>query len=134
MRWRCPADAIGLRLGFPTFSVGARRAPGPSSTGQKHHGRLAIGAYQAAQELRVVIPDRLSVIALDDSEILGEDLRPPLTTVQLPYFRMGQEAVRSIIGQMRDGRRAGSEIKVTCNIVRRQSVCSPSPTDPEPAG
>ena len=112
----------------------ALRLPAPPTALICLDGRLAMGAYQAAQELRVVIPDQLSVIALDDSEILGEDLRPPLTTVQLPYFRMGQEAVRSIIGQMRDGRRAGSEIKVTCNIVRRQSVGSPSPTDPEPAG
>ena len=47
---------------------------------------------------------------------------------------MGQEAVRSLIGQMRDRRRAGNEIKVTCDIVRRQSVDSPSPTDPQPAG
>jgi LacI family transcriptional regulator len=112
----------------------ALRLPAPPTALICLDGRLAMGVYQAAQELRVVIPDRLSVIALDDSEILGEDLRPPLTTVHLPYFRMGQEAVRSLIGQMRDGRRAGSEIKVTCDIVRRQSVCSPSPTDPEPAG
>ena len=112
----------------------ALRLPAPPTALICMDGRLAIGAYQAAQELRVMIPDRLSVIALDDSEILGEDLRPPLTTVQLPYFRMGQEAVQSIIGQMRDGHRAGTEIKVTCNIVHRQSVGSPSPTDPEPAG
>ena len=115
-------------------TIAALRRPVPPTALICLDGRMALGVYHAAQELCVVIPDQLSVIALDDSEILGEDLRPPLTTVHLPYYRMGQEAVRSLVGQIREGRVTGSVTRVTCDIVRRQSVGSPSPADKEPTG
>jgi LacI family transcriptional regulator len=120
-------------------TITALRQPVPPTALICLDGRMAMGAYQAAQELGVVIPDRLSVIALDDAEILGEDLRPPLTTVHLPYFRMGQEAVRSLVGQIRDGqiresRGTGTETRVACDIVRRQSVGAASPASAAPPG
>jgi LacI family transcriptional regulator len=119
-------DAAGGHRG----AITALRQPVPPTALICMDGRMAIGAYQAAQELQIVIPNRLSVIALDDAEIPGEDMRPPLTTVHLPYFRMGLEAVRSLVGQIRDGQireGIGTETRVICDIVRRQSVCAASP-------
>jgi LacI family transcriptional regulator len=54
--------------------------------------RLAIGAYRAAGELGLRIPEDLSVVSFDHDDFV-ELLRPALTTVGLPYERMGEKAV-----------------------------------------
>ncbi len=57
---------------------------------------IAFGAYQAAQELRLRIPEDLSIASFDDDEIAGY-LRPQLTTAQIPYEQMGREAMRLLL-------------------------------------
>ena len=53
--------------------------------------QMAIGAYRAAYELGLTIPDDLSVIGFDDLEI-SSYLNPPLTTVAQPAFEIGYTA------------------------------------------
>ena len=59
--------------------------------------RVAFGAYQAIAEAGLRIPDDVSVVSFDDSE-LARWLRPQLTSVALPYFDMGRIAVESVLG------------------------------------
>jgi LacI family transcriptional regulator len=54
--------------------------------------RLAIGAYRAIRELGLKIPDDISIVSFDHDDF-GEMLRPSLTTVGLPYEKMGEKAV-----------------------------------------
>jgi len=58
---------------------------------------LAMGAYQALQELKISIPDQMSVVGFDDLELISGGLRPGLTTVRLPHYQMGREAVEKLI-------------------------------------
>ncbi len=54
--------------------------------------RIALGAYQAAQAAGLRIPADLSVVSFDDSD-LASWLQPPLTTVALPHYALGRQAV-----------------------------------------
>jgi LacI family transcriptional regulator len=58
---------------------------------------LAMGAYQALQELKISIPDQVSVVGFDDLELISGGLRPGLSTVRLPHYQMGREAVEKLI-------------------------------------
>jgi LacI family transcriptional regulator len=54
--------------------------------------RLAIGAYRAVREMGLSIPEDISIVSFDHDDF-GELLRPTLTTVGLPYEKMGEKAV-----------------------------------------
>jgi LacI family transcriptional regulator len=62
-----------------------------------YNDSLAMGAYQALQELKISIPDQMSVVGFDDLELISGGLRPGLTTVRLPHYQMGREAVEKLI-------------------------------------
>jgi LacI family transcriptional regulator len=54
--------------------------------------RLAIGAYRAVNDMGLRIPEDISIVSFDHDDF-GELLRPSLTTVGLPYEKMGEKAV-----------------------------------------
>lgn len=58
--------------------------------------RIALGAYQALREAGRVIPDDVSVISFDDSEMAAW-LRPQLTSISLPHFQLGWRAVARLL-------------------------------------
>jgi LacI family transcriptional regulator len=60
--------------------------------------RIAFGAYQALREAGVTIPDDVSVISFDDSE-LAAWLRPQLTSISLPHYQLGWQAVELLLNQ-----------------------------------
>lgn len=53
----------------------------------------AFGAYQALAEAGLRVPDDVSVVAFDDSE-LAQWLRPGLSSVALPQEELGRQAAR----------------------------------------
>jgi LacI family transcriptional regulator len=63
--------------------------------------RIALGAYQAVRGAGLAIPDDLSVVSFDDSE-LAAWLRPPLTSISLPHYQLGWQAVELLLGPSRD--------------------------------
>jgi LacI family transcriptional regulator len=84
-----------------------------------------MGAYQAAREVGLSIPEDLSIVGFDDQELIAANLRPGLTTMQLPHYEMGRWAVRRLLEH-----RATNDTEVTnallpCPLVRRASVTSP---------
>src|SRR5690606_7826314 len=58
--------------------------------------RIAMGAYQAAQSLGLSIPDDLSIISIDNFELLADALLPGLTSIALPHYEMGQWAIERL--------------------------------------
>jgi len=62
--------------------------------------RIAMGAYQAAQEAGLVIPDDLSVVSFDDSDIASW-LQPQLSSVAIPHFELGRLAVEILLSEDR---------------------------------
>lgn len=62
--------------------------------------RLALGAYQALGEVGMTIPGDVSVVSFDDSD-LASWLRPQLTSIALPHYRLGRTAVELLLtGQL----------------------------------
>jgi LacI family transcriptional regulator len=64
--------------------------------------RLAFGAYQAAAERGLSVPDDISVVSFDNDETAAY-LRPGLTTIALPHEQMGREAVRLLLSDKAPG-------------------------------
>jgi LacI family transcriptional regulator len=60
---------------------------------------LALGAMQAARDAGLPVGTRLALVGFDDLPVCAY-LDPPLTTVHLPVFELGAEAVRLLIGQI----------------------------------
>ena len=83
--------------------------------------RLAFGAYQALQDLGLLVPSDVSIVSFDDDEIAAY-LRPGLTTIALPHEAMGRVAVELLL----DGTKGKAHL-VPMPIVRRgsHSVLSP---------
>jgi LacI family transcriptional regulator len=65
----------------------------------------------------------MSVAGYDDYRVIAETLYPPLTTVDLPYQRMGEEAARLMLGFLRgSGPEGPTKIAVRGEVRWRGSV------------
>jgi LacI family transcriptional regulator len=92
--------------------------------------RMAMGAYHAAAERGLRIPDDLSVIGFDNQELIADGLRPRLTTLALPHYDMGAWAVETLIRRIDGLERDGPDnVALTCPLVARESVTAPPLTD-----
>jgi LacI family transcriptional regulator len=80
--------------------------------------RIAMGAYQALAQAGLSVPDDVSVVSFDNSE-LATWLRPRLTSVSLPYAEMGAIAVEVLLDP--DGATSGIT-RVPMPVARGGSV------------
>lgn len=83
--------------------------------------RLATGVYQALRDRGLQVPDDMSVMSFDDED-LASIVRPPLTTLRLPYREMGEVAVSQLLTLV-DGKNlpeASTLLKLP--LIRRKSV------------
>lgn len=83
--------------------------------------RMALGAYDAVKELGLRIPEDISIVGYDDQEMIVQYMRPPLTTVRIPYFEMGELAASSVL----DGVSPRREM-LRCSPVVRGSLDRPA--------
>lgn len=60
--------------------------------------RLALGAYQALGEAGIRVPDDVSVVSFDDDQIASW-IAPKLTTLALPHYDLGREAVEILLAE-----------------------------------
>jgi LacI family transcriptional regulator len=89
--------------------------------------RMAMGAYQAAADLGLRIPEDVSIVGFDNQENIADGLRPGLTTMALPHYEMGQWAVQTLIDLVDSGVQhpVHQVLRLPCPLVRRASVGSP---------
>lgn len=91
-----PADAgAGLELTRRMLEI-----PHPPTAFFCGTDRMAMGAFDAIREAGLRIPDDVAVVGYDDQEVIAAYLRPALTTVALPFERMGAAAVEAINGDV----------------------------------
>ncbi|NUT49081.1 MAG: LacI family DNA-binding transcriptional regulator [Saccharothrix sp.] len=90
--------------------------------------RLALGAYQALQDVGLSVPEDVSVVSFDDHPIASW-LRPRLTTIALPHQDLGAKAVDLLLdeaGQADSGRVPGGRThRVPMPVRVRDSVAPP---------
>lgn len=88
---------------------------------------MAIGAMQSAFSLGLSVPEDLSVMGIDDSE-MAKYSRPSLSTVRIPYFEEGALACETLLRLMEERREGKGEAQppaieyVKHRIIRRASV------------
>jgi LacI family transcriptional regulator len=82
--------------------------------------RMAMGAYDAVKERGLRIPHDIGIVGYDNQEIIAAYLRPPLTTVALPFEDMGAAAV-DMLGSMADGS-PGTQLTIAGPLVERASA------------
>lgn len=83
----------------------------------------AIGVLHAAFDLKVRVPEDLSVIGFDDITF-AEYTQPSLTTISVPRKRVGQIAFDELWRLIHDPGAEGSEIRIPTSLVARGSVSS----------
>ncbi|MEU0090717.1 LacI family DNA-binding transcriptional regulator [Kribbella sp. NPDC006257] len=91
-----------------------------------YNDRMAMGAYRAAQELGLRIPDDVSIVGFDDQAPIAASVYPALTTVALPHYEMGAWAVATLTRLIQSSStswyRSTHPTLLPCPVVVRESV------------
>ena len=69
---------------------------------------LAVGCYGAFDDLGMRCPEDISVIGFNDMPFIDR-LRPPLSTVRFPHYKLGTEAAKLLLERIED---ADSPVKI----------------------
>ncbi len=115
---------IGMNLskkdGLPTAVVAA-------------NDMLAVGISEALHDLGISVPEDVSLVGIDNT--MAASLRPRLSSVAIPAYEMGKEAVARLKGRM-NGVKAGEPLTITLNpqLVPGHSVTHPTVRTALPSG
>ncbi len=86
---------------------------------------LARGAIEAAHSLGLSVPEDLSVVGFDDTEI-ARIASPPLTTVRQPLQEMGAVALKTVLRLVAGERIDSRHVELATELVVRAST-APAP-------
>jgi LacI family transcriptional regulator len=87
--------------------------------------QMAMGAYQAAGHLGLNVPHEVSIVGVDNLELIADALWPGLSTVALPHYEMGRWAVLKLLNELEDPGALRIQEKIACPLVERGSVAPP---------
>lgn len=84
----------------------------------------ALGVYQAAREMRLHIPEDLSVVGFDDLPV-ARWVGPPLTTIRQPLVDMAVAAADLVLSMAEGGTPSQSRVELATELVVRESTAAP---------
>ena len=84
----------------------------------------ALGVYQAARELRLHIPEDISVVGFDDLPI-AQWVSPPLTTIRQPLVEMAVTAAEMALSMARGETPSQPRVELTTELIVRESTAPP---------
>ena len=82
---------------------------------------MAVGMVRAARDLRLSVPDDISVVGYDDLD-LAWLIDPPLTTVHQPVRQKGEEAVRLLLSAIEGQHQRPERRRLETRLVVRAST------------
>ncbi len=88
--------------------------------------RLAMGAYRAAGELGLRVPDDVSIVGFDNQEYVADGVHPGLTTIELPHYDMGVWAAEQLFNQIDGATGDAPTALLRGPVVARDSVAPPA--------
>ncbi|MFC5829546.1 LacI family DNA-binding transcriptional regulator [Nonomuraea insulae] len=100
------------------------RLPDPPTAIFATNDGQAIGAYHAARELGVRIPEELSVIGFDDLPPMRWAI-PPLTTIRQPLTQMAKAAATMLLTLANGEPLPQSRVELATELVIRESTAAP---------
>jgi LacI family transcriptional regulator len=86
---------------------------------------LAVGCYAALDEAGLQCPDDISVIGFNDMPFIDR-LRPPLTTVRFPHYRLGTEAAQLLLERIGEREAPVKILYLAPELIVRKSVAAPA--------
>jgi LacI family transcriptional regulator len=84
----------------------------------------ALGVYQAARELRLHIPEDISVVGFDDLPV-ARWVSPPLTTIRQPLVEMAVTAAELALSLARGETPIQPRVELATELVVRESTAAP---------
>ena len=83
---------------------------------------LAVGSLQELRKAGLRVPEDVAVAGFDNTE-LSQVIEPPLTTVEQPFYEIGQEAVRTwLLVQSQGNRAIGRQVRLDARLILREST------------
>ncbi len=83
----------------------------------------AFGVLDALRDLRLRVPDEISLVGFDDIPAAAE-IRPPLTTVRQPLVEMGRQGAQLVLALLNGQTDVPQRIELPTRLIVRGS-CSP---------
>jgi DNA-binding LacI/PurR family transcriptional regulator len=90
----------------------------------------ARGAFEAAHQMGISVPEQLSVVGFDDAEFAAT-MHPPLTTVRYPAREIGAQAIECLARMLQTDDLAPRSLTVSTQLVVRDS-CAPPASETSP--
>lgn len=84
--------------------------------------RTAMSVYDALRKLGLAIAEDVAIMGFDNEQIIAAHLYPPLSTIQLPHYEMGEWAVSYLIKHGATPDAAPIQHKIECPLVKRASI------------
>lgn len=98
------------------------RLPTPPTALFCFNDRMAMGTYDALRKLGKKIPQDVAVMGFDNQEVLAANLRPALSTMELPHYAMGQWAVNYLLEHGNQPSLPPVQTKLHCPYIQRSSI------------
>ncbi len=92
-----PYTPYGFSAGKELFSKNIKRPTAVFC----YNDLIAIGLIDALLELKIKVPEKVSVIGFDNIDF-GKYVKIPLTTIQMPAYEIGKSAANLLIRQISD--------------------------------
>jgi len=90
-----------------------------------HHDLIAVGALSALRAAGRRVPDGCSVVGCDGLDSAAYT-SPPLTTVRVPFYEIGAEAMRLLLRLVANGSTTGAGVLLPVRLITRGSTSSPA--------
>ncbi|MBL7202104.1 MAG: LacI family DNA-binding transcriptional regulator [Anaerolineae bacterium] len=117
----CPPQASGGQAAAGRL---LRRAPELTSL-LAYNDLVAVGALRACAELGLDVPGDLAIVGCDDIP-LAALVSPALTTIHIPKYDLGQQAMGLLLSMMRDEDVPPGPIVLLPQLVIRDSATEPT--------
>jgi len=82
---------------------------------------MAVGVLRALRESGTRVPQDCAVIGCDDIEMAAFTI-PPLTTIHVPFFETGAQAMRLLVEMINNGAVAPRKLVLPVHLVSREST------------
>lgn len=97
-----------------------RREPGLTAL-LAYNDLVAVGALQACRALARGVPQDCAIVGWDDI-VFADYVSPPLTTVRMPKYEIGEHAMGLLLGLIADHDAAPEVVRLDATLIEREST------------
>lgn len=82
---------------------------------------ISVGVIRAIQESKLTIPQDISIISFDSSQI-AEIIYPTISTIKVDVYELGIQSAKLLFEQIEDPNIRNREVLISTNIVERETT------------